>query len=63
MDNILNLINKIISIFVSITDRVFTNFENYSKDYSRYIVYALLLWLASSIFKVKLNLDTNAFKK
>jgi hypothetical protein len=54
-----NIINKI----TGWVDRLFSNFEGYSAGYSEFIVYALLLYILSKIFKIKLNINTGMNKK
>lgn len=58
MDLINNLVNKMIEW----VDNSFSIFSTYSGQYSRYLVYALLLLVASKIFKVRVNLDTKRGK-
>lgn len=36
-------------------DTLFGFFGFYTKNYSKYLVYALLLWIATKIFKIKLD--------
>jgi hypothetical protein len=37
-------------------DRLFSNFEGYSKGYSELLVYALLIWVLGKMLKIKINL-------
>jgi hypothetical protein len=52
MDSINGLVGKATGWI----DTLFSFFGLYTSKYSKYLVYALLLFLASKIFKIKLNL-------
>lgn len=58
MESINNLLEKLISW----VDELLGLFTSYSSNYAKYFVYALLLFVASKIFKVKVNLDTGGKK-
>jgi hypothetical protein len=44
-------------------DQGFSFFGLYTSKYSKYIVYAVLLFIASKIFKFKFNINTGGGKK
>jgi hypothetical protein len=50
--------NSLIGKLTGYIDKLFEFFGLYTSKYSKYLVYALLLFVASKIFKIKLNLNT-----
>jgi hypothetical protein len=44
-------------------DTGFSFFGLYTSKYSKYIVYALIIWLCSKIFKFKFNINTGGGKR
>ncbi|MFD0591154.1 hypothetical protein ACFQZE_24450 [Paenibacillus sp. GCM10027627] len=43
-------------------DKIFEFFGLYTSKYSKYLVYALMIWVASKMLKVNLKLDTGKGK-
>lgn len=54
----MNIFDKLIGW----VDELFAIFKGYSSNYSQLLIYALLLAVASKIFKVRVNLDTKGGK-
>lgn len=44
-------------------DTIFEFFGLYTSKYSKYIVYALIIWVCSKIFKFKFNINTGGGRK
>lgn len=56
VDTLLSLVSLVVSKFVSWVDQLFGYFGEYTNEYSKYLVYALLLFIAAKIFRVNLKL-------
>jgi hypothetical protein len=54
----MEFVTNLVSWIKDKIDMLFTFFGSYSSKYSQLLVYGLLIFLASKIFKVKLNLNT-----
>jgi hypothetical protein len=52
-------IDSLVGKFTGWIDQLFSFFGLYTSKYSKYIVYALLIFLLSKIFKFKFNIDTS----
>lgn len=52
------MINDLVGKLTGWVDKLFEFFGLYTSKYSKYLVYALLIFAASKIFKIKMNLDT-----
>lgn len=56
MGEITNLFKTVINKMMEWIDKLFAIFGSYSGQYSKYIIWAVLLFIASRIFKIRLNL-------
>lgn len=55
--------NGLINKATGWVDKLFEFFGLYTSKYSKYIVYAVILFIASKIFKFKFNINTGGGKK
>lgn len=58
MNEVVNIFSVLVDKFISWVDRLFDFFGVYTANYSKYLVYALLLFVGAKIFKVKLDFKT-----
>jgi hypothetical protein len=54
----MNTVNDLIGKASGWIDKCFEFFGLYTTKYSKYLVYALLVFVASKMFKFKFNIDT-----
>jgi hypothetical protein len=52
----MDAVNQLIEKLISWVDKIFGYFDFYSANYSKFIVYGGLLFIAAKIFKIKLDI-------
>lgn len=59
LDQVLVRVDKIIDNMIIWINKAFGYFGTYTTSYSKYIMYAVLLFIAAKIFRVKLDFKTD----
>ncbi|QHA00524.1 hypothetical protein [Dehalobacter restrictus] len=57
MENLINVLTNLINTFISVITGGLGLANFYSSNWGKYLVYALLIFVAAKIFKVNLKLD------